>query len=62
MTKAKIKKKKKPFVIRNDTEHNDDWMKKSKGYKDELKIHEELDKKYARGKKPKGKVTKKKKD
>ena len=58
MTKAKIKKKK-PFVIRNDTERNDDWMKTLPGYKDEKKIHEDLAKKNAKGKKEKGTIVKK---
>ena len=62
MTKAKIKKKKKPIVIRNDSERNDDWMKTLPGYKDEKKIHDDLAKKYAKNKKPKGKITKKGKD
>lgn len=34
-------------VIVIDTEENDDWMKSLPGYADEVKIHQELAKKYA---------------
>jgi len=32
----------KKVVIKNNTVENDDWMKKLPGYKDELKIHNEI--------------------
>lgn len=44
-----------------DSEENDDWMKTLPGYQDEVRIHEELARKYAqRNKKKVVKVSKKK--
>lgn len=46
--KISIKQQTKPRqTIVIDSEKNDDWMKSLPGYKDEVKIHEELAKKHA---------------
>lgn len=37
-------------VIYNDTVENDDWMKTLPGYKDEVRLHEELAEKLRKGK------------
>ena len=46
---VKVTRKRKPTgTIVIDSEENDDWMKSLPGYQDEVKIHEQLAKKYAR--------------
>ena len=55
--KPSIKRKKAPIHLKNDNEHQDDWMKTLPGYKDELKLHEDLAKKYKAKTEGKSKAT-----
>jgi len=46
--KVVVTKAKKRVVVYNNTEENDDWMKSLPGYKNEVKIHEELARKHGK--------------